>query len=61
MEQEYNSLGKSLFLYYSSRLIVFAFLFALVLAYINNFFTSYTNVFPNQSSISNYNRMASLI
>ncbi len=47
MREEYNKLGKSLFVFYSVRTIVVALVFYAGFAYINDFFTHYYDAYPD--------------
>jgi hypothetical protein len=42
-------------------MIALSFIFVAVLAFINNFYTSYINAFPDESSLIKFDRMVNLL
>ncbi len=61
MREEYSKLGRSLFLYYTTRLLGLAILFYAFFACINQAYTRYYDIFPSCDQNIPFDRLANVI
>lgn len=61
MRNEYGKLGQSLFFFYATRLLALGLIFYAAFAYVNDFYTHYSDDFSNHAGSIPYDRMVHLI